>query len=542
MSDPAVSQDTPHHRPWGLRWRSSVWFVTAVVGVGMMTDLLVYSVVLPVFPFRLEGLGYKHVSDLTGWLLFAFSGGVVVSTPPIALLSERYQNRKVPLLLGMLALIGSQVMLMEAPSYSILVIGRVIQGIASSVIWILGLALLCDTAPEQSVGRQLGLAMSGVSLGRVPCHMQLLVGPPAGGALYSRFGIRGPFVFGIAITFVDLVGRLLIIERKDALVWGIDTMAMSENTEEDVEKVGEGTEEGERPSTQAEKVTASNTVDDTKVQGGSCEINAVHAGSVEITTTGESQSNNVAPAPQPAETRSQAATSEHKSVHLSTAGVLVKLAQSPRAVTVMVNTVIYGMAYSAQEPVLPLHMQATWGYNSSQVGLVMIACVVPTVFSSPLSGWYADRHGTEWITFWCDVLSIPFWVIQIIPVLPLFITSLAVQSFFTSGVVSPLTAELASISRNIDGVGYAHVYGAFNLCFGLGSAFGPLLGGQVYDHVKHGWMAVCLIATGCVAVSTVLAVLYTGEDTIRAKLRRRLATFRVESSSSDPTIVQPYCQ
>jgi MFS transporter, DHA1 family, solute carrier family 18 (vesicular amine transporter), member 1/2 len=39
---------------------------------GVMTDLLVYSVVIPVFPFRLESLRYHHVSGLVGWLLFAF--------------------------------------------------------------------------------------------------------------------------------------------------------------------------------------------------------------------------------------------------------------------------------------------------------------------------------------------------------------------------------------------------------------------------------------------------------------------------------------
>jgi hypothetical protein len=79
-------------RPWGLRWRSSVWFITAgalahsgsrslrgahtapcaVVGIGIATDLLVYSLIIPVLPFRLEELGYKNPSALVGYLLFAF--------------------------------------------------------------------------------------------------------------------------------------------------------------------------------------------------------------------------------------------------------------------------------------------------------------------------------------------------------------------------------------------------------------------------------------------------------------------------------------
>ena len=62
-------------------------------------------------------------------------------------------------------------MLMEVPTYWLMVIARVIQGISSSVVWVVGLALLydaffiyvwvisltflitsCDTVPEASVG------------------------------------------------------------------------------------------------------------------------------------------------------------------------------------------------------------------------------------------------------------------------------------------------------------------------------------------------------------------------------------------------------
>lgn len=37
-----------------------------------MTDLLVYSIVIPVLPFQLERLGYSNISGLVGWLLFGY--------------------------------------------------------------------------------------------------------------------------------------------------------------------------------------------------------------------------------------------------------------------------------------------------------------------------------------------------------------------------------------------------------------------------------------------------------------------------------------
>jgi len=53
----------------------------------VFTDIFFYTIAIPVVPFRLEALGYKNPSSLTGWLLFAFSGGLVFSTPPIAFVS-----------------------------------------------------------------------------------------------------------------------------------------------------------------------------------------------------------------------------------------------------------------------------------------------------------------------------------------------------------------------------------------------------------------------------------------------------------------------
>ncbi|KAG5353883.1 hypothetical protein C0989_001136 [Termitomyces sp. Mn162] len=138
--------------------------------LGILVDLLACTIIIPVMPFHLEQLGYRRVSALTGWLLFAYSAGLVLSTPPIAVFSERYNTRRMPLIIGLLLLVGSQVMLMEAPTYAVM----------------------------------------------------SLIGPAAGGALFTQFGYRGPFIFVIAWTVVDLIARLLIIERKEAFVYGVD--------------------------------------------------------------------------------------------------------------------------------------------------------------------------------------------------------------------------------------------------------------------------------------------------------------------------------
>ncbi|THU82496.1 MFS general substrate transporter [Dendrothele bispora CBS 962.96] len=128
--------------PIGLKWRSSYWFITFVVALGLATDMLVYTIIVPVLPFQLQRLGYHGVSGLTGWLLFAFSGGLFAATFPAAMFSERYDARQSPLVLGVIILVGSQIMLMEAPVYWLMVLARVLQGIGSTMVWVVGMALL----------------------------------------------------------------------------------------------------------------------------------------------------------------------------------------------------------------------------------------------------------------------------------------------------------------------------------------------------------------------------------------------------------------
>ncbi|KAJ7693534.1 MFS general substrate transporter [Mycena rosella] len=454
--------------PMGLKWRSSFWFATFVVGLGVATDLLVYSIIIPVMPFQLERLGYHSVSALTGWLLFAYSAGLALFTIPIAMLSERYNTRRSPLLAGLVLIVGSQIMLMEAPNFAVMCVARVLQGIGSTMVWVVGLALLCDSTPEQFIGRQLGIAMSGLSIG-------FLAGPPIGGALYNHFGFRGPFICGIIVAMVDLIGRLLIIERKDALLWDLDPAAVV------IIPSGNGS-----------------TLEDEK--------------SPEGPITPDVAPPVVQPPAEPSPSR------------ISLLSVIIRLMGSSRAVVTITITFLYGIIYSAQEPTFPLHLQDRWGLDSGKVGLVYLAGVVPTLFSTPLAGWYTDRRGVEWLSVICITLALPWWVVMIIQKsLALFITAYALGSFFISGIISPLVAELAAVSRNIEGVGYGHVYGAFNLVYGIGTALGPVIGGQMYAHLNEGWMAINLLSAGLLFVCLVLAFCYTGDDPLLGKLMRRLA-------------------
>lgn len=182
------------------------------------------------------------------------------------------------MIIGLLALIASQVMFMEAPSYWLLCFARVLQGIrlVSSLPLLNFLTVhvaqrLCGSSPLHyctcnptrlyfrasrfidaiqsqknksavsprcpvAIGsvlqlniEQFGLAMMGLTVGCVhgySCRsssakqfLSLTMGPPLGGLLFEKLGFRAPFILSIAFAFVDLIGRLLIIERAEAIKW-----------------------------------------------------------------------------------------------------------------------------------------------------------------------------------------------------------------------------------------------------------------------------------------------------------------------------------
>ena len=142
---------------------------------------------------------------------------------------------------------------------------------------------------------------------------RVLIGPPVGGALYSHLGFRAPFIFGIGAAVLDLIGRLLIVERREALYWGVDPAALPESHVE----------------------TVNNTEDN-------FHLRETGSGIQEIVQKAEVRS--IDPSPQSLEIRPQNGNTAPPAPPkpLSLVAVLVQLSKSPRALVALVVTFIYG--------------------------------------------------------------------------------------------------------------------------------------------------------------------------------------------------------
>jgi MFS family permease len=132
----------------------------------------------------------------------------------VGYLSDRASSRKIHYLLGLFALILSTALVALARNYWLLIISRFLQGCSSAIVWTVGMALLADSLPTEQLGVAMGTIGSMVSLA--------LVGSPViGGSIYHHFGFEAVFIALGAMLLIDVVLRLILIEKKDAQKWGV---------------------------------------------------------------------------------------------------------------------------------------------------------------------------------------------------------------------------------------------------------------------------------------------------------------------------------
>ena len=188
---------TPHPSPLP---RS---LVLACITTATFTDLVAYSVAVPVLP---DYATRFNASPTTIGVLFASFGlTLLVLSIPMGAVSDRI-GRKGPMIFGLALLAASTLAFAYAASMTMLFVARLLQGAADGMTWIVGFALIADLYGPEERGRAMGLVMAGSSLG-------IIVGPVLGGWLYEIGGIRLPFLFVAALAILDLIVFALVAPR-----------------------------------------------------------------------------------------------------------------------------------------------------------------------------------------------------------------------------------------------------------------------------------------------------------------------------------------
>lgn len=371
----------------------------------------------------------------------------------------RAESRRWLFIAGLAALAVATALLCIGSHLALWILGRLLQGGAAAVVWTAGVALLVDRYQEDALGNALGyFAMSTVA--------GTVAGPLLGGVLYEHAGYYAPFGLAFGLIALDLVLRLMIVEKAN-------DQAPVEHTDM------------ERPPISVEKqqsVLEDSPPAATAASGGRTGVNA--SSPIDKTSSDPESLNS------PSRTSRQ--PTDYKAVFA--------LLRSPRMVLALTVYSLVSTAITAFDSVLPLFVRDTFGWKQTGQGLIFIALLVPHVID-PGIGYILDR----WPKTRCYLVTTGLFAMVPLMVSLRYVTEnsighkvlLCALLALIGGCVGltevPIMVEVNSraletsaLDRN---AAIALACGLCNCAFAAGSLAGPFLGGFIRDHAGWGTMS-----------------------------------------------------
>jgi len=171
----------------------------ALIVLGAATFVMVTAEMLPtaVLPQMSAGLGVSEAQ--TGLLVSIWAGVVVVGSLPLVRLTRRFDRRSVVIwsLVGLAVAAASTAL---APTYELVVAGRIVGALAVGLLWATTNALTADLVDERDLARGVAIVLGGATLGMV-------IGTPLASVVAQGIGWRATFA-GLAVA--ALVGSILV--------------------------------------------------------------------------------------------------------------------------------------------------------------------------------------------------------------------------------------------------------------------------------------------------------------------------------------------
>lgn len=342
--------------------------------------------------------------------------------------------------------------------------------------WVIGLALLADTVPQENLAQAMGYVSLGMSLG-------ILIAPLLGGVVFDRAGYDAVFGMAYGLIGLDIVLRLLLVEKKVAARW--DPVA------EDQAK--EAADLPDNPSSPA-KI---NTADAEKGL-----------------TSGQT------------ETLDQPIGTDLRERHRDRLPPVLALLYSRRLLAALFCALIQAALLTSFDSVLTIHAANLFGWTSTGAALLFLPIVIPS-FLAPAFGWFSDKYGGRYpVTLGFIGACPPLICLRFVDENTLndkviLCALLALTGLFLALTFPPIMAEISGVVAAKEetmlasgragfgpGGAYAQAYGLFNMAFAGGCMVGPLLAGFIVE--DKGWSIMTLVLGILSAVTAFPACLWLG--------------------------------
>lgn len=294
--------------------------------------------------------------------------------------------------------------------------------------------------------------------------------PLLGGVLYSKTGTAGVFGLGLAVLAVDLLMRILVIEKKVAKRY--------DSSHKDPQRIGDL------------DVTATNHDDGVaqQPQPGTDEEQPLLGRRKDETQTFKLSKD------QPAIARKI---------------TILPLLTDPRLLVAFLVALVQALLLGNFDATVPTTAQELFGFDSLKAGLLFIPLGAFDLVIGPLAGWFVDKYGTKPAAVLGYSFLVPLLVLLRVPheggtdQVILYGALLALCGIGLAVIGAPSVVEAGSVVQkyyeaNPEFFGekgpYAQLYGLNSMVFSLGLAIGPALAGELKQQLGYGNMNIVLAA------------------------------------------------
>lgn len=182
----------------------SKWAVFIILAMGVFMATLDSSIVNISLPVIAREFGVP-LNGAVEWVIIAY----LVVTAAVLLTAGRIADmigRKAVWVIGLFVFTGGSALCGAAPSLTLLIAARGLQGLGGALLFATSPAMLTSAFPPQERGRALGLNAVNVALG-------VSVGPPLGGFLTS-ISWRLIFYVNLPIGIIAIIATLVVLKEK----------------------------------------------------------------------------------------------------------------------------------------------------------------------------------------------------------------------------------------------------------------------------------------------------------------------------------------
>lgn len=172
--------------------------------VTLLIDIVGWGIIIPVIPKLLEDMLHVDASGAAtygGWLTFAYAITQFVFAPVVGNLSDKFGRRPI-ILLSLFGFSLDYIFLYFAPTFTWLVVGRVLAGITGASITTAS-AYIADISTEKDQAKNFGLIGAAFGLG-------FIIGPLIGGLL-GAYGPKVPFMAAAILCLVNFLYGLFVL-------------------------------------------------------------------------------------------------------------------------------------------------------------------------------------------------------------------------------------------------------------------------------------------------------------------------------------------